>query len=279
MIGAHFPSLETTEAHMNFLPIDGAGKQKSKTGISRVNYIKLINWFWDTVPYIKRCKAGYIAIFVAIVDEINRNKWQLTAIPYERVLEKACCSKQTYLKARKWLSDNKLLDVTAGKNGKQMAAYNLGEEVLKWTTGANSQVQNHPQTAVHNQAATSRVTVQISPQVAVHNQPHYYKERNLNSIKLINEQEFEKFYSLYGLDIGKADALQEWMNLSKEEKQKAMEHVPKYKAATPESYVKNPANYLKKKSFNDQVINRKNNGKNINEFKMNINTDGPREPI
>src|SRR5688572_17610469 len=37
------------------------------------NYIRLINWAWEELPFIDGCKASHLVLFLAIVDSINRN--------------------------------------------------------------------------------------------------------------------------------------------------------------------------------------------------------------
>jgi hypothetical protein len=97
-----------------------------------INYIRLINWVWQTVPSIAGCKASHLVLFLAIIDSINRNKWATVSLPFDYLLNKCHFNKRVYLKARQWLIDNELLEVRIG-NGYQMATFGLGIAAQKCT--------------------------------------------------------------------------------------------------------------------------------------------------
>lgn len=89
-----------------------------------INYIKIINWFWDEVPYMENYKAAHAAVFFAIIDGINRNNWQdNTPIAYDRLISKIKVSKLVYLDSRNWLALNGLIDMIPGQNAYHMAAF------------------------------------------------------------------------------------------------------------------------------------------------------------
>ena len=69
---------------------------------------------------------------------------------------------------------------------------------------------------------------------------------------------FNDFWILYDKKIGSAEKLKKvWLSLTNEERQLAMDHIPKYKLSQPDKqYRKDPATYLNNKSFNDEIITR-----------------------
>lgn len=97
------------------------------------NYINIMNWSWEHIPFISGYKASYMALFLGIVDSINRNRWEDTKVSYELLINKCGISKQVYLDGRQWLINHDLLEVEFGKNGFQMAKFNLGTAVRKQT--------------------------------------------------------------------------------------------------------------------------------------------------
>ncbi|SFP92332.1 hypothetical protein [Parafilimonas terrae] len=94
--------------------------------IPTINYIRIINWFWDEVPYYSNFKPYHVSLFFAVLDSINRNRWQQTRIAYEYLITKCGLAKRSYLESRDWLVANKLIEVIPGKNSYQMASFSLG---------------------------------------------------------------------------------------------------------------------------------------------------------
>jgi hypothetical protein len=103
-----------------------------------MNYIKIMNWFWQEVPYYDGCNAGHISLFLALFDSINRNRWQPIGIEYEILVYKCKLSKKTYLAARTWLREHNLIDVIEGKNGIKKAIFSLGSAVENCTGASTS---------------------------------------------------------------------------------------------------------------------------------------------
>lgn len=72
---------------------------------------------------------------------------------------------------------------------------------------------------------------------------------------------FDTFWSLYDKKVDRDKCLKKWDKLNESDKEKIIEHIPKYKQAQPEKlYRKNPATYLNNNSWNDEIINNDNNG-------------------
>jgi len=221
-----------------------------------LNYIKIINWFWDEVPYLKGYKGSYAALFFAIIDGINRNNWAAdTPIAYDRLISKLIFSKQLYLDSREWLFQNDLIQFTPGRNGYQMAVFNIGVAVRNLTAAITAD----DVVAVRNPTADLTAAITSTSVVAVRNPTadltHYktYKHINLKPIN-INVQ-FEIFWDLYDYkkNTNKAKAL--WLKLTDDERNLAINHIPTYKESTPDkTYRKHPATYLSNKSFNDEIL-------------------------
>ena len=230
-----------------------------------MNYIKIINWFWDEVPYLKGYKCNHAALFFAILDGINRNNWATdTPIAYDRLISKVKFSKKIYLDSRDWLFQNELMQFTPGRNGYQMAVFNVGLAVRNLTAvnTTDDKVEVRNPTATSTAAITSTSVVEVRNLTAVDTQ---LKTNKLNLKQININVQFEIFWELYDkkVDSKKCEAL--WMKLSDSERGIAITHIPKYKEATPEKeYRKNPATYLNNKSFNNEIIKNKNEQSIIN---------------
>lgn len=86
---------------------------------------------------------------------------------------------------------------------------------------------------------------------------------------------FENFWNDYDKKVGDKDKIQKKFNkLSEETRIKIKEHIPKYKLSEPDKkFRKNPETYLNNKSWNDEIIFKKegqNNGK-IPQPSLNVN--------
>lgn len=99
-----------------------------------MNYIKIINWFWEEVPYMNGYKANHAALFFAILDAINKNNWaENTPVGYDRLISKVKVCKQVYLDSRNWLVTKGIIEVIPGQNAYHMATFNLGLVVRNQT--------------------------------------------------------------------------------------------------------------------------------------------------
>lgn len=67
---------------------------------------------------------------------------------------------------------------------------------------------------------------------------------------------FNNFWDLYDKKVGDKNKLeQKWNKLKNEDREKIMQHLPKYKIAQPDKkYRKDPQTYLNNKSWNDEII-------------------------
>lgn len=110
------------------------------------------------------------------------------------------------------------------------------------------------------------------------------EEPPLTDVEEVEKYPFEEFWKIYGKDVGHDKCLQVWKRqLSEETKAKIMAHVVKYVQARPNEYFrKDPINYFKDKTYNDEVVTNNqsasnygsNNGKSYKEaeFERNART-------
>lgn len=82
------------------------------------------------------------------------------------------------------------------------------------------------------------------------------EEPPLADVEEVEKYPFEEFWKIYGKDVGHDKCLQVWKRqLSEETKAKIMAHVVKYVQARPNEYFrKDPINYFKDKTYNDEVV-------------------------
>lgn len=95
-----------------------------------MNYIAIVNNFWNLAPSREGYKADHAALFFAIVDSINRNEWNETEIEYDRLFYKVKMWKRTYLQCRKWLVENGFIALKEGRGEYSRAKFWIGRAVL-----------------------------------------------------------------------------------------------------------------------------------------------------
>ena len=97
------------------------------------------------------------------------------------------------------------------------------------------------------------------------------ENENENVVKAINIP-FDDFWNLYDKKRGDRKKLKiKWDSLKPEERQSAIDYIPKYKEATQDKqYRKDPSTFLNNKSWNDEIIN-KNNGRTQEDKKNSTN--------
>jgi hypothetical protein len=220
-----------------------------------MNYIKLINWFWDEAIYYDDYKAEYGILFLAVIDSINNNQWNEVEINYDRIINKTKLSKRAYLEARNWLQENKLIDFIAGKNEYSRAKFSIGIAVQNCTSTVPLPSLYDTSTAPllpHNSTATSTST---APSIINNETLETLETLETSKHETDNDSLFEKFWELYDKKVDKATTQKRWSKLKEATKQEILLHVPKYVAATPDSkYRKNPATYLSKRAWEDEII-------------------------
>ena len=102
----------------------------------------------------------------------------------------------------------------------------------------NEQPTEKQRTADEQQANTSKEVLKNNKE---------YKEVNI---------EFDIFWNIYDKKVGDKDKLKKkWEALKDDDRQRAIQHIPKYKLSQPDKkFRKDPATYLNNKSFNDEII-------------------------
>jgi hypothetical protein len=75
--------------------------------------------------------------------------------------------------------------------------------------------------------------------------------------------EFDIFWNLYDKKVSKDKCENKWNKLTDNERQLAIDFIPKYKLSQPnKKYRKNPETFLNNKSWNDEIINNETNRTN-----------------
>ena len=201
-----------------------------------INYIRLTNWYFENIPSLPGFKATYGYLFLTIINSINRNRWNKTDLPFEFIINKCKISKQLYLDARQWLINNDLLEIEFGKNGYQMASFDLGLAVRNVTA-------TNTATNTADQSSTLPLLLPIN------------KHTNNKTIKHLNIS-FDVFWNLYDKKVGSKSKLEKiWRSLQDEERKVIMQYLPEYIKSTPDKkFRKNPETFFSKKSWNDEVV-------------------------
>lgn len=79
-------------------------------------------------------------------------------------------------------------------------------------------------------------------------------------VEVLEPYPFSKFWDTYGMREGEFECQNAWRQLSNDTKAKIMAHLPKYVKSTPNTtYRRSPLNYLKKRTWEDEIINRNTN--------------------
>lgn len=83
---------------------------------------------------------------------------------------------------------------------------------------------------------------------------------------------FETFWNLYDKKIEKDKCESKWNKLSNKDREDIINHIPKYKLATPDKqYRKNPETYFNNKTWRDEIINSNSQPKQIIQQPTQIN--------
>ena len=91
------------------------------------------------------------------------------------------------------------------------------------------------------------------------------KDLNQNANDLILYPSFEDFWNLYDKKVGKPGTEKKWNKLLQVTKEQIISHVTAYVKANPDkNFRKDPLKYLNNESWNDEIINKTNNGKSRN---------------
>jgi hypothetical protein len=87
------------------------------------------------------------------------------------------------------------------------------------------------------------------------------RQEQTENVPLPLETNFDIFWKAYDYNVGMRQTMAEWSSIEKEmptEIAKILVHVPKYVASKPDKgYRKRPDNYLKDRSWNDEIVKPK----------------------
>lgn len=100
----------------------------------------------------------------------------------------------------------------------------------------------------------------------------------LIEVEVIDPLSFETFWTLYDKKIDKAKCEVKWNNLSKSDKQLAINYIPGYVNSTKEKeFRRNPATFLNSKGWENELITnqKKDNNEQLREIAKRITNDHP----
>lgn len=219
----------------------------NKKGIT-INYITIMNWFWLEVPHTVGYRPLYGILFFAIVDGINRNFWQPnTIMDYGQLFNKCKFTKEVYLNGRNWLAENNFIEFIPGKNNMQMASFSIGSAVGIHTGHPTGTLTDERQ---ENLPGSLPITLAVTlPNIKPKTNKHLKDKLKTIDINI----SFDEFWKLYDKKIGHHVAEKLWIDLTNEERSETMEHIPLYKMGRAQEFQKDPANYLRQKTFKDQI--------------------------
>jgi hypothetical protein len=99
----------------------------------------------------------------------------------------------------------------------------------------------------------------LTPEFSTQSKVKESKEKNIRDLY---RSKFNQFWNAYNKKVGKAPTFQKWKSLTLEEINKILLFVPKYVQATPDQqYRKNPLTFLRQRAWEDEIIERSQNGK------------------
>ncbi|MVM29299.1 hypothetical protein GO755_04585 [Spirosoma sp. HMF4905] len=255
----------------------------------KINYYRLLEWFWEEVPYRPGYKSEYGSTFLAIIDSINRNAqrelWRETAIDFDRLINKIRCSKRMYYEALKWLRQEDLLLYIPGRNEHAMARFHVGAliplEVQKRTSSDTATIEVEVQKRTSSDTATIEVEVQkrtssdTSTAEAVVQKCTSSATSTSTSGAPINKDipityipttnkapvvpTFDVFWNAYDYKVGRKDCQKKWDRLAPEDKVAILTVLPAYVQATPEGGFparKHPLTFLNGESWKDEDIGK-----------------------
>jgi hypothetical protein len=142
------------------------------------------------------------------------------------------------------------------KNGRRKNDKNINDDVSNNIYNINlfrkENNAEHNETTEHNEAAKHKETAE-----------HHETAESVTQ----SGYSFSLFWELYDKKRGNKALLErKWNSLAAEEKQKAVEYIPLYKAAQPnKQYRKDPLTFITNKAWNDEIIS----SVNVKPFKIN----------
>lgn len=80
------------------------------------------------------------------------------------------------------------------------------------------------------------------------------KEEETPEFEVLQWPTFDDFWNLYDKKIDKQDSIKAWDRLKQDEKEKALQYIPAYKATREKRFMKDPVRYLNKKVWESEII-------------------------
>lgn len=238
-----------------------------------MNYIELINWFWelDETWQFSCCETR---LYFYLVKTANRLGWENNWTRSDaKVSSDVGVSPNSMKTARNRLVQAGLISTKQGGNGfRDKTRYQI--LIPKPTPNhIPNLIPNHePNLAPINKLKHKQKQIINPPYIPPggevcddeknhfsdnsHNSPPEEKEKSCAKKEKELNYSFDVFWELYDKKVGKKESLiKKWLKLSDLERELAMGYIPKYKLATPDKkYRKNPETFLNQKAWNDELI-------------------------
>jgi hypothetical protein len=230
---------------------------ETEVDAGKYNYMKVLKWYWQTVPMLPGCKTQFLTVSLYILEEINRNWWEPTPIPQSRIIENTKVCKRMLIQSKAWAQQHNLFSITPGRNAVHMAIYTIGSLVHNSTANDNSPVPNETSempSPVPNETADQylmkpgEVPNETQLKTSKTKQTLYIDQFNFycKAYNVINDNSYSY-----------KQILKDWNRLTAEEVERLVHHLPRYLTDTDPTYIKYPENYLKTKQFNKEIIRAK----------------------
>jgi len=81
-----------------------------------MQYIDILNNFWNDIIHRDGYKLHYGYVYLALVDLVNKNRWKVTPATKEQMTAKTRCSNSMYYESLLWLEGENLIEYKAGNN-------------------------------------------------------------------------------------------------------------------------------------------------------------------
>ena len=209
------------------------------------------NWFEFCFNNPEKIKPGHSAVYFFAIEHCNRLGWKdKFGFPSQMVMEAVGIKNwRTYSAILKELVGFGFIEmVEISKNQYSSNIIAIVKNTKATTKALDKALQKHS-----TKQRQSTVSIDI-------------QETKLQETKLPSVLSFDEFWNLYDKKVEMSSCKKKYEKLSEEVRAKIKEHLPKYKEAQPDKqYRKNPATYLNKQSWNDELIQGDNKTTNQEE--------------
>jgi len=199
-------------------------------------------WFEFCFNNPEKIKPGHSAVYFFAIEHCNRLGWKdKFGFPSQMVMEAVGIKNwRTYSAILKELVEFGFIEmVEISKNQYSSNIIAIVKNTKATTKALDKALQKHS-------------TKQRQSTVSIDIQETKNKEQETRLPSVLN---FDEFWNLYDKKVEMSICKKKYEKLSEEIRAKIKEHLPKYKEAQPDKqYRKNPATYLNKQSWDDELI-------------------------